>query len=62
LLAELGLSELKTRREAAKLRYWHRLYWSASHRRLHVIFRHRHGEVLSGGAKLSSPYDAGYIA
>jgi hypothetical protein len=54
VLAELGLSELKTRREAAKLRYWHRLHLAASHRLLHVIFRHRHSEALSGGAKLSS--------
>ena len=51
--AELGLVELQFRRQALKLRWWDRLCSVLPERLLSLVFRRRHNEILSGGARYS---------
>jgi hypothetical protein len=51
--AELGLEELRFRRQALKLRWWARLCAAPQERLVSLLFRRRHAEVLAGGGRFS---------
>ncbi len=51
--AELGLEELRFRRQALKLRWWARLCDAPQERLMSLLFRRRHEEVSAGGARFS---------
>jgi hypothetical protein len=52
---ELGLAELKFRRQALKRR-WTRMCAAPHERLVSLLFRRRHAEMLAGGAKFRSLY------
>jgi hypothetical protein len=49
--AELGLEELRFRRQARKLRWWAQLCDAPQERLMSLLFRRRHEEVLASGAR-----------
>ena len=53
LRMELKLESMKTRRRQLQLGFWKVLCSSEQDRVLARVFRHRHAEVVAGGARLS---------